>query len=198
MIYSYIRVSSDQQNCANQKYEVECYAAKNNITINEYIEETISSRKPLKDRKLGKLLNKLSKGDIVISTEISRLGRNMLEVMGILQTCLEKDCEIITIKENYHLGADIQSKVLAFAFSLAAEIERQLISQRTKECLKRLKNEGKHLGRPYGFTYKKLKKKHNKIIDLLNKKVSKAEIARLMGCSWATLHRYIKECCTTY
>lgn len=198
MIYSYIRVSSDQQNCANQKYEVECYAAKNNITINEYIEETISSRKPLKDRKLGKLLNKLSKGDIVISTEISRLGRNMLEVMGILQTCLEKDCEVITIKENYHLGADIQSKVLAFAFSLAAEIERQLISQRTKECLKRLKNEGKHLGRPYGFTYKKLKKKHNKIIDLLNKKVSKAEIARLMGCSWATLHRYIKECCTTY
>lgn len=196
MIYSYIRVSSDQQNCANQKYEVECYAAKNNITINEYIEETTSSRKPLKDRKLGKLLNKLSKGDIVISTEISRLGRNMLEVMGILQTCLEKDCEIITIKENYHLGADIQSKVLAFAFSLAAEIERQLISQRTKECLKRLKNEGKHLGRPYGFTYKKLKKKHNKIIDLLNKKVSKAEIARLMGCSWATLHRYIKECCT--
>ena len=196
MIYSYIRVSSDQQNCANQKYEVECYAAKNNITVNEYIEETISSRKPLKDRKLGKLLNKLSKGDIVISTEISRLGRNMLEVMGILQTCLEKDCEIITIKENYHLGADIQSKVLAFAFSLAAEIERQLISQRTKECLKRLKNEGKHLGRPYGFTYKKLKKKHNKIIDLLNKKVSKAEIARLMGCSWATLHRYIKECCT--
>ena len=195
MIYSYIRVSSDQQNCANQKYEVECYATKNNITINEYIEETVSSRKPLKDRKLGKLLNKLSKGDIVISTEISRLGRNMLEVMGILQTCLEKDCEIITIKENYHLGADIQSKVLAFAFSLAAEIERQLISQRTKECLKRLKNEGKHLGRPYGFTYKKLKKKHNKIIDLLNKKVSKAEIARLMGCSWATLHRYIKECC---
>ena len=193
MIYSYIRVSSDQQNCANQKYEVECYATKNNITINEYIEETISSRKPLKDRKLGKLLNKLSKGDIVISTEISRLGRNMLEVMGILQTCLEKDCEIITIKENYHLGADIQSKVLAFAFSLAAEIERQLISQRTKECLKRLKNEGKHLGRPYGFTYKKLKKKHNKIIDLLNKKVSKAEIARLMGCTWVTLHRYIKS-----
>ena len=98
--------------------------------------------------------------------------------------------------EDYKLGADIQSKVLAFAYSLAAEIERQLISQRTKECLKRLKNEGKHLGRPYGFTYKKLKKKHNKIIDLLNKKVSKAEIARLMGCSWATLHRYIKECCT--
>ena len=192
-IYAYIRVSSDQQNCANQKYEIECYAAKNKIKINEYIEETISSRKHLKDRKLGKLLDKIGKNDVVITTEISRLGRNMLEVMGILQQCLEKECEIITIKENYHLGADIQSKVLAFAFSLAAEIERQLISQRTKECLKRLKNEGKHLGRPYGFTYKKLKKKHNKIKELLDKNVSKAEIARLMGCTWTTLHRYINE-----
>lgn len=194
MIYGYIRVSSDQQNCANQRFELECYTAKHNIKINEYVEETISSRKPLKDRKLGKLLDKLNKNDVIITTEISRLGRNMLEVMGILQQCLEKECEIITIKENYHLGADIQSKVLAFAFSLAAEIERQLISQRTKECLKRLKNEGKHLGRPYGFTYKKLKKKHNKIVELLNKGISKAEIARLMGCTWQTLHRYINEC----
>ena len=116
----------------------------------------------------------------------------MLEVMGILQFCLEKECEIITIKENYHLGADIQSKVLAFAFSLASEIERQLISQRTKESLKRLKNEGKHLGRPFGVSYRKLRKKHNKIRELLEKKVSKSEIARLMGCTWATLHRYIK------
>ena len=192
-IYAYIRVSSDQQNCANQKYEIECYATKNKIKINEYIEETISSRKHLKDRKLGKLLDKIGNQDLIITTEISRLGRNMLEVMGILQQCLEKECEIITIKENYHLGADIQSKVLAFAFSLAAEIERQLISQRTKECLKRLKNEGKHLGRPYGFTYKKLKKKHHKIKELLDKNVSKAEIARLMGCTWTTLHRYINE-----
>ena len=193
MIYGYIRVSTELQNCANQKYELECFAAKNKIQINEYIEETISSRKPLKDRKLGKILEKIGKSDVVITTEISRLGRNMLEVMGILQTCLEKECEIITIKENYHLGADIQSKVLAFAFSLAAEIERQLISQRTKESLKRLKNEGKHLGRPYGFSYKKLKKKHNKIKELLDKKVSKAEIARLMGCTWTTLHRYVTE-----
>jgi resolvase family site-specific recombinase len=194
MIYGYIRVSTELQNCANQKYELECFAAKNKIQINEYIEETISSRKPLKDRKLGKILEKIGKSDVVITTEISRLGRNMLEVMGILQTCLEKECEIITIKENYHLGADIQSKVLAFAFSLAAEIERQLISQRTKECLKRLKNEGKHLGRPYGFSYRKLQKKHKKILELLEKGVSKAEIARLMGCTWTTLHRYIQEC----
>jgi DNA invertase Pin-like site-specific DNA recombinase len=128
-----------------------------------------------------------------LATEISRLGRNMLEVMGILQQCLEKGCEIITVKENYHLGSDIQSKVLAFAFSLAAEIERQLISQRTTETLKRLRNEGKHLGRPYGFSYKKLKKKHKKIVELLEKGVPKSQIARLMNCTRQTLHRYIKD-----
>ncbi|MEI3550809.1 MAG: recombinase family protein [Alphaproteobacteria bacterium] len=193
MIYGYIRVSSDQQNCANQRFELECYTAKHNIKINEYVEETISSRKPLKDRKLGKLLDKLNKNDVIITTEISRLGRNMLEVMSILQQCLEKECTIITVKESYKLGNDLNSKIMLFCFSMVAEIERQLISQRTKECLKRLKNEGKHLGRPYGFTYKKLKKKHNKIVELLEKGISKAEIARLMGCTWTTLHRYIQE-----
>ena len=129
----------------------------------------------------------------MIASELSRLGRNLLEVMGILQSCLEKDCQIWTLKENYKLGADIQSKVLAFAFSLAAEIERQLISQRTKESLKRLKDEGKHLGRPHGFSYKKLDSKKDKIKELLNKQVSKAEIARLLNCSWLTLHRYIQK-----
>lgn len=129
----------------------------------------------------------------MIASELSRLGRNLLEVMGILQSCLEKDCQIWTIKENYRLGLDIQSKVLAFAFSLAAEIERQLISQRTKESLKRLKDEGKHLGRPIGFAHKKLDSKCDEIKELLSKNISKAEIARLMNCSWITLHRYIQK-----
>lgn len=85
-------------------------------------------------------------------------------------------------------------KVLAFAFSLASEIERQLISDRTRESLKRVRAEGKHIGRPKGSTYRKLAKKHNKIVELLEKKVSKAEIARLLDCDWNTLHRYIQEC----
>lgn len=191
--YFYVRVSSDLQNCANQRFELETFANKNNIKVDEYVEETISSRKPLTQRKLGKLLDKINSGDIIITTEISRLGRNMLEVMGILQQCLEKQYTIITVKENYKLGNDLNSKIMLFCFSLVAEIERQLISQRTKESLKRLKSEGKHLGRPYGYTYRKLKKKHNKIVELLEKGISKAEIARLMGCTWQTLHRYIKE-----
>ena len=135
----------------------------------------------------------MKKGDILIASELSRLGRNLMEVMGILQKCLENECQVWTLKENYRLGADIQSKVLAFAFSLANEIERQLISDRTRESLKRVKAEGKHIGRPFGSTYRKLKRKHNKIKELLAKKVSKAEIARLLGCDWNTLNRYVKE-----
>lgn len=193
MIYGYTRVSTELQNTENQKHEIQTFAKSQKIKIDKWVDEIISSRKSLKERQLGKLLKHLKKGDILIASELSRLGRNLLEVMGILQSCLEKDCQIWTLKENYKLGADIQSKVLAFAFSLAAEIERQLISQRTKESLKRIKDEGKHLGRPFGFNYNKLDAKQDKIKELLNKQVSKAEIARLLNCSWLTLHRYIQK-----
>lgn len=193
MIYGYCRISTTHQQVCNQRHEIQRFADKNNIKIDKWIEETISSKEVLINRKLGKILKKIRKGDILIATELSRLGRNLLEIMGILQNCLEKDCQIWTLKENYRLGADIQSKVLAFAFGLASEIERQLISERTKNSLQRLKDEGKHLGRPYGFSYKKLEKKHSEIKKLLDNNVSKSEIARLMGCTWQTLHRYIKK-----
>lgn len=193
MIYGYTRVSTELQNTENQKHEIQTFAKLQKIKVDKWVDEVISSRKSLKERQLGKLLKHLKKGDILIASELSRLGRNLLEIMGILQQCLEKDCQIWTLKENYKLGADIQSKVLAFAFSLAAEIERQLISQRTKESLKRIKDEGKHLGRPHGFSYKKLDSKKDKIKELLNKQVSKAEIARLLNCSWLTLHRYVRD-----
>lgn len=193
MIYGYTRVSTELQNTENQKHEIQTFAKLQKIKVDKWVDEVISSRKSLKERQLGKLLKHLKKGDILIASELSRLGRNLLEVMGILQSCLEKDCQVWTLKENYKLGADIQSKVLAFAFSLAAEIERQLISQRTKESLKRIKDEGKHLGRPHGFSYKKLDAKKEEIKKLLSKGISKAEIARLIGCSWLTLHRYIRN-----
>lgn len=192
--YAYIRVSTDQQNCSNQRFEIETFAKKNNILIDEWINETISSRKPLEKRKLGKLLQNLKQDDIIITTELSRIARSVVQIFNILQTCLENGCTIITIKEGFHLKADISSKVVAFAFGLSAEIERQMISQRTLESLKRLKTEGKHLGRPFGMTYRKLKKQHKQIIKLLAKGLSKAEISRLMGCTWQTLNRYLKEC----
>lgn len=193
MIYGYVRVSCVKQTIEHQEFEIKEYAAKNGIHIDNWVEETISSRKSLKQRKLGQLLDNLHDGDIIIACEISRLGRSLLEVMGILQICLTKNCQVITIKENYHLGNDIQSQVLAFAFGLSAQIERNLISQRTKMSLDNLKASGKRLGRPFGAEAKKLKLSKNakKIKELLDKKIPKAQIARLMGVQKMTLRRFI-------
>ncbi len=134
MIYGYIRVSTDKQTTENQRFEIENFAQKNGIAINRWFEETISGATDFRQRKLGKLLKKLTKNDILIASEISRLGRNMLQVMTILHYCLSAEAQVWTIKDNYRLGSDIQSKVLAFAFGLSAEIERNLISQCTKEA----------------------------------------------------------------
>ncbi len=193
MYYAYIRVSTDHQNVENQKHEITQFTLKQEIYIDRWVEEVISSRKALKDRKLGALLKKMRRHDVLIATEISRLGRNLLEVMSILQFCLDKDCQVWTLKENYRLGSDIQSKVLAFAFGLAGEIERQMISDRTKNSLRRLKDEGKHLGRPYGVTYEKLTHYHKHIKQMLQENMTKADIARELNCSWLTAHRYIRE-----
>lgn len=195
MIYGYIRVSSQKQSVEHQEYEIKQYALRKGIKIDSWIEETISSRKALKHRKLGQLLDELQENDVIIACEISRLGRSLLEVMGILETCLAKNCQIITIKEGFHLGNDIQSQVLAFAFGLSAQIERNLISQRTKVSLDNLKSSGRRLGRPFGAESKKLKLSKNtkRIRDLLDKKVPKAQIARIMGVQKITLRRFIKR-----
>ena len=193
MIYGYIRVSTDRQNVKNQHHEIKEFMFRQKLCIDDWVVEKISSKKDLSRRKLGRLLQKAQSGDIIIATEISRLGRNMLEVMGILQNCLQKDCQVWTLKENYRLGTDIQSKVLAFAFSLAGEIERQLISQRTKESLKRLKDEGRHLGRPFGSSHYLLEKYRLQIARMLAQNISKADIARKFRCSRSTLDRYVKK-----
>ena len=157
MIYGYIRVSTSKQTLENQKWEIQQYCIKNNIKIDKWIEETISATKDLSQRKLGKLLKKLNPGDLLIASELSRLGRKLLEVMSILHFCMKTEATIMTIKDNFRLDAGIQSKVLAFAFGLAAEIERNLISQRTKEALASRKAKGMVLGRPIGAKSSKLK-----------------------------------------
>lgn len=189
----YIRVSSNKQTLEHQRFEIENFVKREDIKIDEWIEEKISSRKALEKRKLGELLNNLQENDILICCEISRLGRSLLEVMKILETCLNKNCQVWTIKENYRLGNDIQSKVLAFAFGLAAEIERNLISQRTKSSLANIKATGKKLGRPFNAETKKLKLAKNqiRIQRLLAKGVSKSQIARIFGVQRATLRKYI-------
>ena len=195
MIYGYCRCSTDKQAIENQEFEIKRYAEQNGLSVEVWITETVSSRKPLDRRKLGNLLKKLKEGDTLIVTEISRLGRSLMEIMGILQQCLDKNCLVCAIKENYRLGNNLESKVLAFAFGISAEIERKLISDRTKMSLNKLKNDGVKLGRPLGAKSKSLKlsKNSRKIFDLLDSGVSKAQIAKIMGVDKMTMYRFIKR-----
>ena len=189
----YIRVSSNKQTLEHQRFEIENFALKENIKIDKWVEEKISSRKALEKRKLGELLGNLQENDMLITCEISRLGRSLLEVMKILETCLNKNCQVWTIKENYRLGNDIQSKVLAFAFSLAAEIERKLISERTKSSLANIKASGKKLGRPLSAESKKLKlsKNSKRFKELYDKGVSKSKLSKIFGVSRNTVRHFI-------
>ena len=195
MIYGYIRVSSDKQTVENQRFEINNFCEKNNMQIDGWIEETISGTKAYNKRQLGTLLKRVKKDDLIICAELSRLGRNLFMIMEILNICMTKECKVWTIKDNYRLGEDIQSKVLAFAFGLSAEIERNLISQRTKEALARKRAEGVILGRPKGKktdeTKYKLYKKKNLIIELLNTGISQRKIAKICKVDRNTLHRFI-------
>jgi resolvase family site-specific recombinase len=195
MIYGYIRVSTDKQTVENQRYEINQFCDRQEMVIEKWIEETISGAKNVEDRKLGKLLKRMKKGDILICSELSRLGRNLLMIMGILNECMNKDIQVWTIKDNYRLGSDINSKVLAFAFGLSAEIERNLISQRTKEALARKKAEGVVLGRPKGkkSSKTKLTGQEQKIKELLDKKVSYSAIGRILGVHRLTVSAFVKS-----
>jgi putative DNA-invertase from lambdoid prophage Rac len=195
MIFAYIRVSTDRQTVENQRFEILKFADQKKIHVDKWIEETISGVKKYHERKLGKLLKNLKKDDILIVSELSRLGRNLMEVMSILHDCMDRDSKVYAIKEGYKLGNNINSKVLAFAFGLSAEIERNLISQRTKEALARKRSEGKTLGRPKGSLSKKTKLtgKEEEIKELLRKKVSVSAIGRILGVHRLTADNFIKS-----
>lgn len=194
-VIGYIRVSSNKQTCEHQKYEIAQFAQQNHIIVDKWVMETISSRKALNKRQLGQLLDELQPNDILIAAEISRLGRSLLEVMHILEYCLNKNCQVWTLKEHYRLGNDIQSQVLAFAFSLSAQIERDLISQRTKASLESVRATGKKLGRPFSAQSKKLKLSRNtkKIKQWLDTGLTKYRIAKMMSVSPATVSNFINR-----
>jgi DNA invertase Pin-like site-specific DNA recombinase len=194
MIYGYIRVSTDKQTTENQRFEILKYASERQLPVERWIEETISATKKLSDRKLGALIERMHEEDILIVTELSRLGRSILEVMSILHTLMEKDVKVFTTKERYELGNNISSKVLAFAFSLSAEIERSMISSRTKEALARKRHEGKRLGRPKGklSSVTKLTGKDDLIREYLDKNIPQSVIARLLNVNRLTVRHYIR------
>lgn len=197
MIYGYIRVSSDKQTVENQRFEINNFCKREELQIDGWIEETISGTKAYNKRELGRLLNQIQKDDLIICAELSRLGRNLFMIMEILNICMTKDCRVWTIKDNYRLGEDIQSKVLAFAFGLSAEIERNLISQRTKEALARKKAEGVILGRPKGRKSSpdkyKLSGKEKLIKELLCLGISQRKIAKICKVDRNTIARFMKN-----
>ncbi len=194
MNYGYIRVSTDRQTVENQRFEISKWCRARGMKIDGWIEETISGTKSFTKRRLGTLLAQISENDVIICAELSRLGRNFYMIMEILNICIAKNCRLQTVKENFSLDNDIQSKVLAFAFSLSAEIERNLISQRTKEALAARKAAGKHLGRTKGKRGRlnqKCSAKSHEIDRLLKNGTPKQKIARTVGVSAGTLYRFL-------
>jgi len=191
--YAYIRISTDKQDLENQKYAILEYANEKGLGNVEFIKETVSGTKSWKNRKLKELIDELQKGDNLIVAELSRLGRSMLEIMELLSILLRKGVNVYVVKGNHELKDDIQSKVLTFAFSLASEIERELISQRTKEALAKRKAEGKKLGRPKGSYNSRLDEKREYIEELVSKGVSISSIAKILGVHYNTMRNYIKS-----
>jgi putative DNA-invertase from lambdoid prophage Rac len=195
MTYGYLRVSTDQQDENNQKIGVDEKAKKMGLKIDEYIiDHGVSGTKEPEKRELGKLMGKLKSGDLIIASELSRLGRSMYMVMRILEFCMKNGIKVITVKDNYELVDNIQSKVLAFAFSLAAEIERDMISRRTKEGLARCKAEGIKLGRKPGKAINiKLSGHEEEIQKMLREGKNNVEIGKRFGVHRQTVRIFIRE-----
>jgi putative DNA-invertase from lambdoid prophage Rac len=195
VIYAYVRISTSQQNLANQRYELLNYAGRHECRIDVWTTETVSGAKAYTERELGALVNRMGVGDTLLVVELSRLGRSLMEVMSILHRLMERQIKVISVTEGLELGDTINAKVLAFAFSLAAEIERNLIAARTREALARKKQEGQRLGRPKGSLSKKTKLtgRDDEIRLLLGKKVAVAAVARIMGVHRRTMANYIKS-----
>ena len=194
MNYAYLRVSTNHQDLENQKSGIVEWARKNNLSVDFYIEENASGKLEPDKRILGTTLGKMNEGDILICSELSRLGRSLFMIMRILEECMNRGIRVHTVKEGYELGDNIQSKVLAFAFGLSAEIERDLISQRTREALQRRKAEGAVLGRTPGQRCRLnpvCSENHELIETLLASGISKREICRRLGIGLNTLYRYL-------
>lgn len=195
MVYAYLRISTNRQEAHSQKFTIDEYCKQRGIVPDEYLIEQASGGKRAADRKLGELLNRMQKGDLLVTTEISRLGRSTLNVMSTLNYCMEKGLMVHTVKGNYELGDNIQSQLLAFAFAIGAQIERDLIKTRTREAIARKKSEGKSWGRQKGFklsTYK-LDEKVDLIRSEIEKKTPFTTIAKMVGTDRRTVKKFCEN-----
>ncbi len=189
---AYLRVSTLEQDIEKNKLEILKLANEKKLGQVDFVEEIVSGKTSWRKRKLAQLLESLSEGDSIIVSELSRLGRSMLECMEILSIAMTKGIRIYAVKGNWQLDNSIQSKIVAMAFSMAAEIERDLISQRTKEALKARKAAGVKLGRPKGIGKSKLDLYRPEIEALLKNGSTKRFIAKRYNTSEANLHHWLK------
>ncbi|MCP4143438.1 MAG: recombinase family protein [Chloroflexi bacterium] len=192
---AYLRVSKDSQDIANQKLAIHEYAHLNKIKVDEFIEISASSRKSTRERRIDELLERLNPNDRLIVSELSRLGRSVGQIIRIIDELINQKIIFVAIKENIILNGrqDIYTKAAVTLFGLFAEIERDLISARTKEGLARARAKGKLIGRPKGTFSSRLDGKETEIKMLLNKKVSKSSIAKIMDISRTALYSFIKS-----
>lgn len=191
---AYLRVSTSKQDVENQELELLRYASAHALSIDEWFKLEMSSRKSLKDRRIDELLESLSSGDTLIVSELSRLGRSLSQVIGIVDQLIENGVKFIAIKQGMKLDGerDMTAKIQVAMFGLLAELERDLISERTKMGIARAKSEGKVVGRPKGSRKSALDSKMFEIQSLLEKGISKASIAKLLGVSGPSLHYFLK------
>lgn len=192
MVIAYLRVSTTRQHLENQQSEIMRYAERKGIEIDRWITDTVSGKTDRRKRNLGKTLRRLKKGDMLIVTEISRLSRSLHEIMTIMKHCVDNNVAVYSTKDGYTFDDSINSKVLSFAFGLAAEIEHKLISQRTKEALALLKEQGKPVGRKKGSGEKIriLYENKKEVIRLLSADKSLKEICEGFGVSYKTFYRF--------
>jgi DNA invertase Pin-like site-specific DNA recombinase len=191
---AYLRVSTSKQDVENQELELLRYASANSLSIDDWFKLEVSSRKSLKDRRIDELLDSLSSGDILIVSELSRLGRSLSQIIGIVDQLLDKGVTFIAIKQGMRLNGeqDMTAKIQVAMFGLLAELERDLISERTKMGIARAKSDGKVVGRPKGSRKSALDSKMFEIQSLLSKGISKSSIAKLLGVSGPSLHYFLK------
>lgn len=192
--YAYLRVSTDKQDVENQKLGILDYCNKKEISSLKFVKDTSSGQLEWRKRGIGEIIEKAQEGDILVAAEISRLARSTLQVLEILEHCASKKISVYITKGSMQIDGSMQSTITATILGLAAQIEREFISKRTKEALQRIKESGKSLGRPKGKALKvKLDSCTEQIKDLLKKKVSKRSIARILECAPSTLYEWLKR-----
>jgi DNA invertase Pin-like site-specific DNA recombinase len=191
---AYLRVSTETQDTAKNKLDILNFANNKDFGKVQFVEEHASGTKSWKNRKLQDIVQTLQKGDVLIVPELSRLGRSLIDVLDILKVLTDKDVRVYSVKENFQLnGADMQSKMMRTMLTLFAEIERDLISLRTKEGLQRAREKGRVGGRPRGVGRSKLDKHRDEIIQLIKNGSQRQFIAKRFHCTPANLLHWLKN-----